>query len=84
MYRVRFTKQAETDLSRLDRTVAQRVMNRIRWLAENYDEVAPETLAGPWQAYYKLRVGDYRILYTLTESDEDTLVIHFVRHRREI
>ena len=37
MYAVEFTRDAQADLSRLDNTTAQRVLDRIRWLAENYD-----------------------------------------------
>ena len=35
MYEVEFTAEAEDDLADLSKTVAQRVLKRIRWLAEN-------------------------------------------------
>ena len=39
-YGVEFTRTAERDLSRLDKTVAQQVLDRLRWLAENADSVS--------------------------------------------
>ncbi len=62
MYGVEFTSNAETDLARLDAPVAQRVLKKLRWLAENFEAIRPEALTGQWQGVLKLRVGDYRIL----------------------
>jgi len=44
MFQVDFTPVAETDLARLDKPVAQRVLKKIRWLAENFETITPETL----------------------------------------
>ena len=82
-YDVEFTPNAESDLSRLDASVAQRVLNRLRWLSENFDSVRPEALKGQWRGMYKLRIGDYRVFYTRTGSQRQILV-HLVRHRREV
>lgn len=83
MFQVDFTPVAESDLARLDKSVAQRVLKKIRWLAENFETITPETLAGPWQGVFKLRVGDYRVLYTCNRAKQKILV-HFIRHRREV
>lgn len=84
MYAVRLTKDAEADLARLDRMIVDRVLKRIRWLAENFESVTPLPLTGQWQGYYKLRVGDYRIIYRVQQEEDSTLIIEFVRHRREV
>ena len=41
---VKFTSDGEADLARLDAPEAQRVFNRLRWLAENFDAIRPEVL----------------------------------------
>lgn len=84
LYSVRLTKQAESDLMRLDRIVAQRVLNRIHWLAENFDTITPQPLTGKWQEYFKLRAGDYRIIYRVERTEPATLIIKIIRHRREV
>jgi mRNA interferase RelE/StbE len=83
MFQVDFTPVAATDLARLDKPVAQRVLKKIRWLAENFEAITPETLTGPWQGVFKLRVGDYRVLYTC-DREKQKILVHFIRHRREI
>lgn len=83
MVAVSFTTKAEEDLASLDRNNAQRMLKKIRWLAENFEAVQPEPLTGQWAGVNKLRVGDYRILYTVVE-DPQKIVIHVIRHRREV
>ncbi len=82
-YSVEFTGEAEADLDRLDAQVMQRVLKKMRWMADNYESIAPETLTGQWQGAYKLRVGDYRVIYTCDESRKG-IIIRFVKHRREV
>ena len=83
MYRVEFVPQAESDLGHLSKPVAQRVLKRLRWLAENLDMIAPEPLSGQWRGVFKLRVGDYRVLYTFDEAERE-IVVHLVGHRSEV
>ena len=83
MYQVVFTPDAEADLARLDTPVAQRVLKKLRWLAQNLDVITPEGLTGQWQGVFKLRVGDYRLLYTFDRTQQK-VVVHFVKHRREV
>ncbi len=83
MVTVVFTPQAEENLTKLDKKVARRVFKKIRWLSENFETITPEPLTGQWQGVNKLRVGDYRILYTV-EDAEETLVIRLVKHRRDV
>jgi len=83
MFAVVFTKQAKEDLRRLDRATAQRILNKIHWLAENVATITPQPLKGPWQGVYKLGVGHYRVLYTL-QNHEKQITILLIRHRREV
>lgn len=84
LYSVRLTKQARTDLESLDKAIASRVLRRMRWLADNFDSISPQPLTGQWHEYLKLRVGDYRIIYRIDDEVPNTLIIEFVRHRREV
>ena len=82
-YEVELTATAESDIRRLDSAAARRVVAKMHWLAENLDATRLETLTGEWRDVFKLRVGDYRVLYT-REVAEQRIIVHFVRHRREI
>jgi len=83
MYQVEFTPTAAEDLARLNKPIAQRILTKIRWLAENFQALTPEPLTGQWEGVDKLRVGDYRVLYTFSKT-ETSITVHFVRHRREV
>ena len=83
MYRIRILDAAARDLAKLDKPIARRIVRRINWLAENLDDLQPEALTGDLSGFFKLRAGDYRILYELLR-DEQTIVIHLIGHRREI
>ena len=83
MYRVRILDAATRELARLDKPLARRIIERITWLATNLDTISPEALMGELTGFYKLRVGDYRVIYEILHA-EQTLMIHAIGHRREI
>lgn len=74
---------AERDLLRLDPPVRRRILSKLVWFRENFDTLVPENLSVPLRGFYRLRVGDYRVVYDI-ERDSGTLVVHAVGHRREI
>ncbi len=83
MYQIRILDAAARDLARLDPAIGRRVVNRIRWLAGNLNDVNPEPLTGDLAGFYKLRIGDHRVVYEILHS-EQMIVIHLIGHRREI
>lgn len=83
MYTVRILDEAARDLARVDPAVARRIVNRIRWLAQNLEDIKPEALSGDLAGFYKLRIGDYRTICEIAQS-ERMVVIHLIGHRREI
>jgi len=83
MYQVEFRPKAAEDFARLDQAVADRVLKRLRWLAENFDSIKPESLTGPFSALLKPRVGDYRVVYQ-ADREKKVLRVRLVGHRREI
>lgn len=83
MYTVGFTPVGVDDLKRLDASIAQRVLRKLRWLAENLDNTKPEALTGQWSGIFKLNIGDYRMLYTFNKTTQH-IIVHFVKHRSEV
>ncbi|MDQ2824207.1 MAG: type II toxin-antitoxin system RelE/ParE family toxin [Verrucomicrobiota bacterium] len=80
-YRIEFRPSAEKDLKRLDSTTRQRVIDAIWKLAGNPRPSGCRKLINSRNAY-RIRVGDYRIIYTI--SDVILVVgIESIRHRRE-
>ena len=78
---VEWIEEALEDLNGLDRMVGKRILKKITWLSRNFENIIPEPLSGEFTGAYKLRIGDWRVVYTF---DKETIFIHHVGHRREI
>jgi mRNA interferase RelE/StbE len=82
-YQITLLDPAARELAGLDKPMGRRVVARLRWLAAHFDEIKPEGLTGDLAGLYKLRIGDYRVIYEIL-SAERTIVIHAIGHRRQI
>ena len=83
MYRPRILPTAIRELEKPDKPLARRVIGRIRRLAADPNDTRPEAYKGEFTGLYKLRIGDYRIIYEILH-DERTIVIHQVGHRSDL
>ncbi len=83
IYSVEFETQAINDLDVLDRGHCDRILKKINWLAKNLDQITPQALTGNLADFFKLRIGDYRVLYDFSREDQTITVIR-VRHRRDV
>ncbi len=80
-YQVRILRSAEKEMDRLPVTVHARLSKRILSLEENPHPRGVKKLSG--REEYRLRVGDYRILYVIDHGNH-TVTIVAVGHRREV
>lgn len=80
-YAVRIVPGAERDLSRLPSRVQRRVETALRALA--IDPRPPGALKLTHSPTWRLRVGDYRVLYAIREEERLVRVLA-VGHRREV
>lgn len=80
-YRVELRPAAVRALRKLDPSVRQRVQGAIALLAQ--DPRPPSTRALQGHPGLRVRVGDYRIIYTVAD-DVLLVVVVTVGHRREL
>ena len=79
-YSVRYKKSVVRDLMNLDKNEARRVIDRLeRELKKDPD--AGERLKGKFAGLCRLRVGDYRAIYTRTK---DGALILLIAHRKDV
>ena len=81
-YRIEFAPKAQRDFRALDGSVRGRIARRIDSLAENPFPSVIKKLAGE-DELYRLRVGDYRMLYQVQGKVLVVLIVG-VGHRREV
>jgi mRNA interferase RelE/StbE len=79
-FNISYKKSVERDLSRLNNTEARRILNKIEDKLSEHAASFP-VLKGEFAGLRKLRIGDYRVVFTIL--DNDVLVLR-IGHRREI
>lgn len=82
-WKVKFTFEGEEDLDRLDTQIRKRVIEKILWFRDNFEQIIPLPLGGRWQGFFKLRVGDWRVIYEV-ENLEKQIIIHRIDRRDKI
>ena len=82
-YEVEFLPEAVDDIERIGKSTARRILEKIRWLAENFEGTVPERLSGEFRKAFKLRVGNWRVIYTVNRKKR-VLRICMIGHRSKI
>ncbi|MGE0274710.1 MAG: type II toxin-antitoxin system RelE/ParE family toxin [Nitrospiraceae bacterium] len=81
-YSILLAPPAERQLKSLAEPVQKRIARRLRILRENLRPHGVKTLAGE-EDLYRLREGDYRIVYTICDKELIVLVVK-IGARKEI
>ncbi len=81
-YTVLLSPTASVSIKQLDRTTAQRVLNRIKWLSENFEQIKPVQLKGKYTGLFKFRIGNYRLVYSIDHNKRIINGIYFA-HRKD-
>jgi mRNA interferase RelE/StbE len=81
-YQIRWKGSAARELKKLPQTTIQRVLDTVEALSVAPRPHGARRLVGT-EHTYRLRVGDYRIVYTV---EDDVLLVHIIRvgHRRDV
>lgn len=79
--KIDFVKPAEKELSKLDKKLGKRLLQKIQNLGNDPYGQDSQKLAGG--KGYRIRLGDYRIVYIIDKPNKVVTVIK-IGHRREI
>ncbi len=81
-YKVEWSPSAKRDLKRLTHDVQARITRAVGTLAQDPRSPGTKKLSGEENAY-RLRVGDYRVIYSVFD-DVVLILITRARHRRDV
>lgn len=81
-YEVRLSRRADKELRKLDRPIQARIVAALALLRDDPRPAAAKALAGH-PGYLRVRVGDWRLVYTVHDGELLVLVLT-LGHRREI
>ena len=80
-YKIDFKQSVSRDLKRIDKSITSENLDKIdAELSINADKYP--VLKGKIAGLRKLRIGDYRIIYSIINND--TVLILRIAHRREV
>jgi mRNA interferase RelE/StbE len=83
MYRILFTKSADKALLKMPRDVARRIRERLDHLAEDPYAHHPNVARLQSRPGYRLRVGDWRVIYEV-EGKELVILVLRIGPRGEV
>ncbi|MCL2700717.1 MAG: type II toxin-antitoxin system RelE/ParE family toxin [Phycisphaerae bacterium] len=81
LYQIQYAPKAARAIEGLSRDVQRRIVSRIELLAKNPRPHGTLKLAG--QDAYRIRVGDWRVIYAIIDKQLLVFVVD-VDHRREV
>ena len=81
-FAITLARSARKELQSLPIDVAERLLKKIELLAVNARPAGSKKLSGSTNLW-RLRVGDYRVIYKIDYSGHKVDVV-IVRHRREV
>ncbi|HCJ66009.1 MAG TPA: hypothetical protein DHV62_01455 [Elusimicrobia bacterium] len=80
MYEIKILPSAQKDLDSLEKNIFERIKTKIIQLKEN--PRLPGAIKLTAEEGYRIRIGDYRILYRLDDK-EQKIYLYRVKHRKE-
>ncbi len=82
-YKIIFDKSAEKDLDSLSKETNRKIIRVISKLGSEPKPVGVKKIKASEEDLYRVRSGDYRIIYSITEQIK-IVNIRKIRHRKDI
>ena len=82
LFKIDLKGSVEHDLRKLDRRLIPKLIEAIGTLSENPFPVQSKKMRGS-EASYRLKVGDYRMIYQV-DTESKIVTVYHVRHRKDI
>jgi mRNA interferase RelE/StbE len=79
IFKIIWDKKAQNDIHKLDNLIARRIILKVRELEEDPFSKDIKRLKG--ETSFRLRVGDYRVLFDIIR---DAIIVLKVGHRKNI
>lgn len=81
-YRLVVKESVEKDLKKIPKSLLKNVIKKLTNLGNNPFQYGYIKLSGS-DEFYRIRVGDYRILYSV-DTKQKIVIVNYVRHRKDV
>ncbi len=82
-YRLACKPEVLSDLASLDKELAQRLLDKTKWLTSNVGNLRHEPVGPDLPGLSKYAVGEWRIFYSVDRTDH-ILDVHCIIHRQSL
>ena len=82
-YRVTYRPEVAEDLASVEKEMAQRLLEKTKWLASNAANLRHEPLADDLPALAKYTVGEWCIVYAL-DAGKRLVDVHLIGRRKDL
>ncbi len=82
-YRAAYRPEVVADLAQVDKAMAQRILDKTKWLASNVENLRHEPLSPDLPRLSKYAVGGWRIFYSI-DRNEHLLDVHMIANQKEL
>ena len=76
-YRIAYRPEVVKDLAEVDKTMAQRLLDKTKWLASNVENLRHEPVSPDLSGLSKYAVGEWRIFYSI-DQEEYLVDVHLI------
>lgn len=80
-YNIEYDLKAVKQLQKLNRSIANDILDGIEEFAENPILTKIKKLKTPFEGAYRLRIGDYRVIFYL---EDGLMLISKIAHRKQV
>jgi len=82
-YRVAYRSEVVPDLAKVEKAIAQRILDKTKWLASNVENLRHEPISPNLPGLSKHAVGEWRIFYSI-DRKEHLLDVHMIVNHKEL
>jgi mRNA interferase RelE/StbE len=82
-YRIAYRPAVLDDLAKIEKAMAQRLLDKTKWLGSNVENLRHEPISPDLPGLSKYAVGEWRVFYSI-DREEHLVDVHLIVHRKEL
>lgn len=82
-WNIEFIKAAERDIRKLDVFIRRKIINALELFIKNFNTDSPVPLHGNFKDFYKIRIGDWRVIYRIN-WDKKIITACYISRRDQV
>jgi mRNA interferase RelE/StbE len=82
-YRIAYRPAVLDDLAKIEKAMAQRLLEKTKWLGSNVENLRHEPISPDLPGLSKYAVGEWRIFYSI-DREEHLVDVHLIAHQKEV